>query len=189
MTPIAVLVAGTHGLNDNWWKPGSKFCSMLYQHRIRCADSSDPFVWCTGLDGLIGDNSVWESSGAALRWYAHSKVRHYPLSVVAHSHGGQVAAFAAAHGLHIDRLITAAMPVRKDMDAVYSKAKRNIDKWVHLHSDSDMWQVLGGLRDGKWGIHREVPYADVNICEKELSHRDFVDDKLWWKNDWCQYLR
>ena len=189
MTPIVVLVAGTHGHHDSWWKPESDFSRMLLSHGIRVADNSDPYAWCTRLEGLFGNNVVWDTSGKALRWYARSKVRHYPLSVVAHSHGGQVAAYAAAQGLQIERLVTVATPVRGDMDEVYSKAAQNIGRWVHLHSNNDIWQVLGGLMDGKWGIHREVPYADENIMVPDIQHSDFLHPELWEENGWWTYIK
>jgi len=189
MTPISILVAGTHGHKNPWWKPGSPFMQAMIGQRIRPADLSDPYSWCTNLDGLFGKNEIWEASGHALRWYARSKISHYPVSVVAYSHGGQVAAYAAANGLHIDRLITVATPVRKDMEAVYEAAKGNIDSWYHLHSDSDLWQVLGGLMDGKWGIHRTMPFADENVMVNNIHHSDFLNPELWDQNYWWEWLK
>lgn len=188
MTPICILVAGTHGLNDDWWQPHSKFAKMLTEHRIRLADESDPYTWCTNLDGLRGSNSVWDTSGNALRWYAHSKVRHYPLSIITHSHGGQVAAYAAAQGLQIDRLVTVAMPVREDMHNIYQAAAKNIGHWVHMHSNGDIWQVLGGLMDGRFGIHREVPFADENVSVPGLRHSEFLNPQLWEDYGWWAYV-
>lgn len=156
---------------------------------IRPADVSDPYIWCTNLDGLFGSNKVWEAAGAALRWYAMSKVRHYPVSIVAHSHGGQVAAYAAANGLQVDRLITVATPVRKDMEPVYKAARENIQSWYHLHSDSDLWQVLGGLRDGRWGLHRTMPYADENVVVNNVDHSEFLNPALWDQNYWWEWLK
>lgn len=189
MTPIAILVAGTHGHKNPWWHPGSPFMQALIAAGIRPADISDPYVWCTNLDGLFGSNKVWEAAGSALRWYAQAKIRHYPVSIVAHSHGGQVAAYAAAHGLYVDKLITVATPVRKDMEDVYRAASMNIGSWYHLHSDSDFWQVLGALRDGAWGIHREMPYADMNLMVRNVNHSEFLNPEMWEKNNWWDWLK
>jgi len=189
MTPVAVLIAGTHGYHDDWWRPGSSFVKQLNEERIRTADSSDPYTWCTKLDGVLGGNEVWESAGHALRWYVRSKVGPYPVSIIAHSHGGQVAAYAAAQGLQIERLITVATPVRGDMDGVYREATKNISWWRHLHSDNDLWQVFGGLMDGRWGIHREMPHADENIMVEGIQHGKFLDPELWSTNYWWEWLR
>lgn len=189
MTPICILIAGTHGFDEDWWKPDSDFASMLFNHRIRVSDQEDPYEWSTTLDGVFGKNIVWETSGNALRWYAQAKTQHYPISAITHSHGGQVAAYAAASGVHFDRLVTCAMPVRDDMDEIYAKAKKNIGRWTHIHSDVDVWQILGALRDGKWGVHRALKYADTNITVPGLQHRDFVKPDIWEDNAWWAYVK
>lgn len=189
MTPIAILVPGTHGYRDDWWHPAKTFVQTMNNEGIRTADATDPYVWCTKLDGIFGDNEVWETAGKALTWYARSKIGHYPISVVAHSHGGQVAAYAAANGLLVERLITVATPVRADMEDVYREATKNVAWWRHLHSDKDFWQVLGGLMDGKWGIHREMPHADENIMVHGMQHGEFLHPGLWSSNYWWQWLK
>lgn len=189
MKPVAILIAGTHGFNDAWWHPGSEFVQTMEGELIRTADKSDPYEWDTKLDGIIGGNEVWETAGKALTWYARAKVGHYPISVVAHSHGGQVAAYAAANGLQIDRLVTVATPVRHDMEPLYRAATKNIGCWYHLHSDVDIWQILGGLFAGKWGIHREMEFADYNIMVPQVQHGEFLDVKLWNDNDWWSFLK
>src|SRR5678815_5146950 len=88
-----------------------------------------------------------------------------------------VVAYACAHGLRINRLLTMGSPVRQDMHAIYAQARPNIGHWLHLHSDrSDRTQWLGELFDGHLGIVRNQPFADVNLGVPAVAHSNLLND-------------
>lgn len=88
---IAILVSGTWGEKDlhPWWSPDSPFAGMLREAGATLPP--EPFRWSTDLDGVIGENRVWETAGAALTWFAHKHSPGEAVNLVAHSHGGQTA--------------------------------------------------------------------------------------------------
>ncbi|MBI4251007.1 MAG: hypothetical protein HY618_00975 [Candidatus Tectomicrobia bacterium] len=183
-----VLVAGTWGGFNagDWWRPGSPFAREAGRNGVRLLAPDDPFRWSTRLDGIIGDNGEWELSGEVLKWYCHAKAPGEPVNLIAHSHGGQVAAYAAARGLRVSTLITIATPVRRDMEPVYSRASGSISgRWVHIHTGRrDRWQWLGGLGDGLLGVRREMPAPARNVLEPGRDHTSLLDPALWTERGW-----
>lgn len=180
--PPVVLVAGTWGdWEDQWWRPDSEFARMLREDGVTLLAPDDPFRWTTKLEGIVGQNTEWERAGDALRWYVGEKLgAGERVSVVGHSHGAQVIAYAGAGGLKIDRLITVAAPVRNDMRAVYAAARKNIWLWVHLYGNSaDLMQRLGSWFDGSWHLRRRMKAADLNLRHPGVGHSELLDPGLW----------
>lgn len=185
-----VLVPGTHGLDNQWRKMSSCFVESLINHNFALLDKKDLFIWTAHLDGVLGKNTTWQMAGYALLWYCHAKEKDVKVNIIAHSHGGQVAAYAAERGLQIHTLITAGTPVRYDMRNIYKKGKQSIEKWVHLHSGAkDWWQLFGSFFDGSLNNRRDMPYASLNIEKSGCSHEELLDYKLWDKENYWQYLR
>jgi hypothetical protein len=157
-------LAGTHGWNGQlkgeWWQEGSPFLAFMSTQGWEPYNAEDPFVWDTGIGGV-----PWKRSQG---WYAAGlNLKHYdcfsgePVRIIAHSHGGQVAAFAAAKGLRIESLITIGTPFRADMKPIWEAALPKISNWTHVHSDwSDRTQLLGSMFDGAFGIQREFLWED-----------------------------
>ena len=173
-----VLVAGTWGLSQNfWWRPGSEFWQYLKHKGCEMAAPDDPYQWSTGLDGLIGENGVWITASAALRWFCAAKGLERP-NIVAHSHGGQVALLASKM-MPIGTLITVATPVREDV--LSHSRPRHIDRWIHLHTDSgDHMQIAGELGDGKLEPKRDMPGAE-NIYVPGNTHSGLLEVAVWEK--------
>lgn len=157
-------LAGTHSwtgkLSGEWWQDGSEYLAFMATQGFVPYDPEDPFVWDTGLGGLpIFGTTNWYAAGLNLRHYNGFKG---PIRIVAHSHGGQVAAYAAARGLKIYSLVTIGTPVRADMYPIWTAARKNIRYWTHVYSDwSDKTQLLGSLFDGAFGIERRFIWTDV----------------------------
>lgn len=176
-----ILVAGTWAYDekDAWWKPGSSFHAEGLAHGLEYLDDSDPFVWDTKLDGVKGVNEVWQSAGKALLWYAHLKDPYEAVSLIAHSHGGQVVAYAAAYGLMIDKVITVATPVRSEVP--YDALAAQSAAWVHIYGGvRDYVQIFGELNAFNFrALSREMKLADRNICESDRDHSQLHDPKLW----------
>ena len=179
-----VLVQGTHGWGDRWWRNG--LLSAFNQRGFMGINPDEPFVWDTKLDGLIGANNGWEAAGLALKWYvrANQGVWKQPLVVVCHSHGGNVAAYAAQHGLWIDHLVTMMMPVRGDMEVVYAEARLNVGRWTHIHGGREDWlQIAGEFMDGRFGAYRQVGVADENIKIRGAGHDTLLEPDAWSDNN------
>lgn len=182
-----VLVAGTHGWSQDWWRPSSPFVSSRPEG-YPLVSANDPFYWDTDLGGLAGSIRPWMAAGAALRWYL--KAHGVPMaSAVTHSHGWQALAYAAAQGQEFDVVYSVGAPVREDMQVIYEAARRHVRYWVHVHSDAaDVWQALGEFDDGHIGIRRAMSLADVNIYEPLTEHSHLIVPDLWTKRGWWSFL-
>lgn len=174
-------IAGTHANNGGqWWQPGSPFLAYMADHGIRF-EGYEPFEWSCDLDGVFWELSRrhrdWRAGGKALRYYlggAYLPVT--PDVVMAHSHGLQVALYAASEGVQIPVLVSIMSPVREDMRRVAEAARPNISWWLHLYTPKDWTQRLGTWFDGKWGAGRQHPLADVNMPIHGVEHGSLVSD-------------
>lgn len=198
MTAV-LLVAGTHawGRTDErgeWWNACSPFGAFLQREGFDIIGGARPFTWDTDLDGVgwlrrrpFKKHINWESAGVNLWAYLANPLVAKVLqddyvaiadrNIIAHSHAMQVVAYACAAGLKVNRLLTLASPVRDDMRDVYSAARPNIGRWLHVHSDaSDRIQWMGTLFDGKFGVVRAQPLADINLQIPKVSHSKLLND-------------
>lgn len=212
MNPI--LVAGTGSwANDNrcdWYCPGHPFGKFLAAQGAAPYFDEDPFVqpptaqpfiWSTDLSGvpsLFRKNlEDWAAGGAALAYFvmAMERLHSRETSLIVHSHGLQVAAFAAdQHGLKIHTLISIGSPIRADMAKSYAWLRKNTTYWLHIHSDnSDRWQWFGELFDGHFGIVRETPLADRNDSIPGVGHSELLRDPAqyhhWLEQRWLDVLK
>lgn len=195
MTIGYLPVAGTWGAQRpgvQWFELGSPFARFMDGLGFvnLCANAVTPYDWSTDLDFTQGDHYDWKAGGQALFYYVvpqfNPKSRPFPPSetvVITHSHGLQVGAYAAAMGLKIDRFLDIAGPVRKDMTAIYEKARPNIRRWMHVHSDwTDYVQLAGELFAGNWPV-RKHPLADINVAVPGVGHSGLLyndqDFPLW----------
>ena len=172
---IAVLVGGTWADSDDapWWRPSSPFARMLAEsgHKF----PPEPFRWTTKLDGILGENSEWARWGMALTWFCHKHSGGQRVNLIAHSHGGQVAAYALSVGLRVNALITVATPVRRDMLQAWETGTKNLRRWSHIHSDgADWWQWLGARLSGWLIAPREMPAPAENIYEPGRGHSELL---------------
>jgi hypothetical protein len=193
-----ITVPGTHarrrGPLDMWWT-NSKFTDRLKDHAIEPWRLEDPFNWSTDLDGTpwTGAHYDWQAGGDALRYYMLG-TDFEQRNILTHSHGLQVALYAAASGQHIRRLISVTGPVRKDMEKITELARPHIDKWLHIHTDGSDWvQLLGAVFDGHIGIHREQPLADINDSVKGVGHSGLLIEPEhfwhWSARGWFDFLK
>lgn len=186
-----ILIAGTWGDDAAWWKIGSPFWMEARRNGVSLQNGADPYTWTTEVDGLFGRNRDWETAGDALRWYCGAK-KLDRVNILAHSHGGQPALYAAAKRLPIDTLITIATPIRWDMEEVAETARPFIRLWIHLRSDrSDWMQWLGEILDGRlaWpGTVRDFDVADQNIIEPSVGHSGLLEPGLWTERGWWKWL-
>lgn len=200
-------IAGTWGHAGEgsyaWWKPGSVFIANLKAAGLDVVSDGDFFDWSTALDGVSGHNDDWETSGKALYWFwvAHGRG---PLSLIAHSHGAQVVAYALAYSaavsdpMRLEHLVTAGSPVRGDMQSTWSQVRPLIADWTHLYTDelirppSDLpYQELGSLPIlPSFPFTRLMPQATRNIeVIPATTHHGLVWPKLWLDHNLSQYLK
>jgi hypothetical protein len=201
-----LAVNGTHENRSSpdaaWSSPKSDLSKCLARYGlVNIADSAAlPFDWSDDLDFTAGNHHDWIAGGAALFAYLvpplHPQDAWPPAEtvIITHSHGLQVALYAAALGLKIDRLLDIAGPVRADMLATARKAKPNIRRWTHVHSDSsDKMQWLGEFLDGHLGIVRTHPVADLNVGVPKVGHSGLLRDPkyfdLWLIDGFIDFLR
>lgn len=212
-----LLIAGTHSWDGDgrvdWYAPGSPFVRFLIGngvYPIFGEDVSDyagvrlrPYTWSTRLGGVgfgDGDLAGWRAAGVNLFHYLvpplcpEKRVRPVDTNLIVHSHGLQPALFACAEGLKVNTLISVGSPVRKDTEAIARAARKNITRWLHLHSDSsDWWQVFGGFFDGKLGIVRAQPHADDNQKVPKVGHSELLRNPdhfpMWEQRGWLTWLQ
>ena len=150
----------------------------------------EPFRWTTKLDGILGENSEWARGGMALTWFCHKHSGGQRVNLIAHSHGGQVAAYALSVGLRVNALITVATPVRRDMLQAWETGTKNLRRWSHIHSDgADWWQWLGARLSGWLIAPREMPAPAENIYEPGRGHSELLNPTLWRERRWADLLR
>ncbi len=208
-------VAGTHGWRGqqtgSWWQDGP-WLAYMAEHGFAPYNAERPFKWSTDLDGFSllpwkwgrSTHREWYLAGDNLYAYLvppvhggtrnHVSAAPHETRIVAHSHGGNCALYAASIGLRIHTLVTVCTPIRDDMREVIRLARPRIRYWLHIHSDkSDMWQILGGLCDGKVGIQRQQDAADRNVQIPRAGHTRVLEDpdwfKAWEEEGWLDVLR
>lgn len=216
-----IPVAGTRGWSDDsssleqygvnelrWWQDNSFFHRFMQRHGFDLPCPLDPFVWSTDLNGaafwrrwsilkgLVSrskDHRDWIAGGAALRWYiSYCKVSG--VNIIAHSHGLQVAAYAAEQGLLIDKLVSVGSPIRKDMEPIYEGARHNIKKWLHIQDgNNDRIQLAGLFGDGAFSMRRAAKFADHFDTLPNISHSRIVSDPnafhYWQDLSWLEFLK
>lgn len=202
-----VAVPGTWAFSNRrdpaaWWRPGSPFALYLAAAGGLVPARPAPFLWSTDLEGIPWppwrrralDRNDWEAGGLALGWYLEH-VAPADRVVIAHSHGAQVAAYAAAAGCRIDRLITVAAPVRRDLDEVWRAALPNIGAFLHVYVYGDRWQIFGALGDGAARWARSMPYAGIvnhgvpGVSKHSALLADPARFDLWRSQGWIGFAR
>jgi hypothetical protein len=186
------LVAGTHGLQEPraWWRPRSDFALALEAHGHQLVNRDRAFVWPTDLEGLWPwrRRRLWAVAGETFGWYVQAYLGPGTLpSVIAHSHGGSVVAYAAFFGQQFDLVVTMASPVRGDMAEAYQRLRARARRWIHVYTTWDLWQALGGVFDGRLGIYREQPLADQNV-QIDADDHGYVTPEQWTKHGLWPFL-
>lgn len=200
-----ITIAGTFGAShpEDWYTPTSRLSNFLREYNCEplIANPLQRYMWSTALDGVEGENDTWDASGRALAHYitppllGKTLVEPADTYLIAHSHGGNVVAYACAeYGLQINGLITVGTPIRKDMYDVYKAASPNIKRHLHLYAGwRDYWQAFGSLFDGRFGLHREHPFANLNGKVPGGDHGSILRDPeffhYWLDRGWLGFWK
>jgi hypothetical protein len=199
MSAPVVCVGGTWAETSSdaqWWRPDSVWCANLRNAGLDVLDPKDSFEWATAISIDAGHDPMWRTAGLALLWYCKAKAPGVPVSLAAHSHGGQVAAYAIAAGLVVDRLVTVATPVRDDMQPTWAKAARAVGRWTHLWTKEtglphEQMQFLGSLplAPPAFAWTRTMPLASENVeIVPAVSHHGAIWHGLWLARNFYRYL-
>lgn len=171
-----ILVAGTWG--GKWCEEDSAFRRYLTEHGL---ESFWFRGWSENVDGVPnilakGRHREWIAGGFALGYKLEAIPPHERI-VIAHSHGGQPAAYCAAlAGVYIHRLVTVCTPVRGDMTETWTLAHQHIGGHRHIaDTDGDPWQRAGEFLDDHLGWQRDIPGAD-NLPLDGIGHTGLLED-------------
>ena len=215
--PVAGTLSRREFRRDDWYRTGSLFDRKMVEHGYTRVDQNhDPNVpddgfWSGDVEGLLlhgifgfwrkKHHDWWEGGRELARFlrkrYGELKDAKAVL-LVAHSHGGQVVAYAlqALKGqeMNLDNfcVITVDMPVRsgrllgiipRGMDKTYENAARVVGcRWIHLYNGVwAKWRLLGsrfGPRKFEFAYwNREVDGSHSGILNKR-EHISQWDDIL-----------
>lgn len=186
-----------HACTDqaHWWHGTSYW--WAHMRTLGCVPfRDDDFVWTGGIDGLSwrrlwsfltggetrrARHTQWFAGGQALCDYIKGGIAEgrdpHRFIVVAHSHGGQVALYAAADKIQIPLLITVATPRRADMRVVTALARPNVGFWIHVYDRrADLTATAGAIGDGDLCIERTQQSADLNIAVDGIDHSGLLMD-------------
>lgn len=178
-----VAVLGTHAWDrrypeGQWWHPKSPFSAFLRSHDCRHAKPMDPFVWSGDLDGaLLANGNDWEAGGKALKYYLRD-LPYDSRNVIAHSHGGQVALYAAME-VPIRSLVMVGTPVRKEIEqSVCPVALERIGTCVHVSDkDWDWMGMLGAVFDRRWRLRRTFTDPAITTIQlKKIGHSGLLNN-------------
>ena len=203
-----VAIPGTWGWADRhdpdaWFQTTSAFAAAMRALGYVPLRPT-PFMWTTRINGdaawrrLLapilpkalesGDTKDWESAADNLVYYCEAATE--PDVIIAHSHAGQILAYAARrHGLTVPLAITVSTPVRNDMKAEYFALHRAAGTWRHLYDARSDWIAwMGMFGDGSLLGARSMPYAHENIELDGVHHSGILSDPdklgLWDTEGW-----
>ena len=208
--PVAgSLARKRHDHDLSWYRRDSPLDRVLvtlgYQRVDQNGDLYKPDVgfWSGDINGLMlhramwwrDKHPAWKTGGETLRAFLLSRRAEFVdgVTLVLHSHGGQVgayalAALAPAHQLTfpID-VITCDMPVRADMREVYASASTSVESWTHMYSERGLKSCMRWLGDGQlFSNPRLLPVATRNI-EVKGGHSGYLSDPRF-IDQWNQIL-
>lgn len=183
---VVVTVHGTCGRRDAWAESSNKDWTLLPNRTV-----VHPFEWCGQIDGLLGADDCWETWGAVLAQTLvgfHTSIPRPHITVVAHSHGGQVAAYALSDLADttaevVDLFVTVSTPNRKSLLEQYEKAYDNTKLWVHCYGDWWLdWVSSLGRLGTKWtpSLKRSMVFADINERMAGHGHTSMLYDSLFY---------
>lgn len=193
MSAPLLLLHGTWGRNDLWYRSLSPFVLGARSAGLSLVHNTEPFLWSGRVGGMFGitpdDPSDLLDDRGRLEWANEARhavyycAAHRPnqeVSIIAHSHAGQLALLAITYGqLKVRHLITVSTPVRKDMRFARMRTRELISgKWIALHGDfwKDRMIKLGELFDGSIGWTMEFPEAHENRHITGHGHSTMITD-------------
>jgi pimeloyl-ACP methyl ester carboxylesterase len=181
-----------------WCHPSSAFAAAARASGVSLLSDDEPFLWSTDLE-LGGALRDWWAAAAALAYYCRWLAGPARVTLVAHSHGGQVAALAVGrYGVACDTLVTLGMPVRRDMQRHRRAAVAYARRWIHVFTPEDPVQVAGAAGCGADPRLRDLTEYGVENVKVSLpeyapaaaaAHSALHDPARWTREGWWAWLR
>ena len=166
---VFIIIHGTWGSNSNWYTPKGDFFEALEKTVQKNNGTVVPFRW-------NGSNNHFERVKAAeslVKLVQTYDTKTTSLSIVAHSHGGNVALLAShilaqetKNNAHIDVLYTLGTPGCKE----YAPNMDTIHYLYNLFSFEDLIQPVLGAFTREQPHHERIANIRVFINGKEPDH-------------------
>jgi hypothetical protein len=174
-----ISVLGTHAWDPRqptlqWWHPKSAFSTYLETHGLTHAKPGRPFIWSGDLDGTwLHRGNDWEAGAEWLSYYL-SDLPYDWRNVIAHSHGGQLAAKTTA----MRSLVMVGTPVRKEIEKIAPVAVANIGTCVQVIDQRRDWiATAGGVFDGNLSWRREFDVLGIQVTKlPNIGHSGLLCD-------------
>ena len=194
--PIAGTRVPWRGRNANphdWYRRSSPFDHLVADHGLvrveqdRDPETPDRGYWSGDVGGLLlqrawpwaDAHAPWKQGARELVTFLARRWAEFGggVTLVAHSHGGQVVAYAV-EALRYEEpvpvhVITVDMPVRRDMAPVYGEAQQAAATWTHLYSERG-WRSRFRWLGNRFGP-RELTGATRNL-EVAGGHSGILSD-------------
>lgn len=172
---ITTFVHGTWApkTGTSWWQWPSAFCAYIDGITGDVYKGPDPFFW----SGYNADPHRRAAAKSLKAW-----IDNHPcdkLTLIAHSHGGNVALLATREGAKIDRLILLGTPIRADYTPVLQQIGKSI---ANVYSFGDHMQTPIGSIPHTRGEGRTL--ADTKevvnyLTSTTVGHSDLHESWLW----------
>lgn len=180
---LTTIIHGTFASHATWWQPGGSFAANV-------AANVDDFYMDTDYFKWTGKNSDQERRLAADElkdWIETHLEPGGSLTLLCHSHGGNVAMLVTRLGIKITKLVLLGTPIRTD----YVADMRNIGTVFNLYVPWDTVQTTFGTRGRCRGEGRTLADTDkilnvpvtVAVGGRARAHSALHNWKTWQAND------
>jgi len=171
-----LLIHGTFGANGKWWRWPYGFPKAVDARTKDVYKEKDAF-W---FDLWPSVRSIRMAGEEFYRWCQSRRLGK--LTIIAHSHGGNLVIHAMSLGLKVDTLILLGTPVRNE----FIPPQQNTGRLFNIYHRNDGIQALGASSNPR-GDGRILPEADENIevspfCMSEGAdvHSELHTADLWY---------
>ncbi len=189
---MVIVVHGTYALAQAWWRwpsPFTEYLDSLTAPSLTAGNGSvykdtDFFEW-----SARDYDSHRRSAALDLATWIHDHPADH-LTIVAHSHGGNVAMLATRQSVKVERLILLGSPIRTD----YTPDLRNVGILYNIYSFGDLIQTIVGTKPHQRGEGRSLGDSEkvVNFLARNglfgPGHSDLHDVNVWEANDFNKLI-
>lgn len=169
---VIIVVHGTWGLDSPWCRPGGDFFDELEHTAKKYNEVVVPYMW----QGYLTHDCRYTAARGLVK-LIHSYPSRMRISVVAHSHGGNVTILASQimakdpRNKHsIDNLYTMATPINH---LHYAPDMSVVNHVFNFFSFADMVQPVMGIFGRTFPEHARIANIRLILNGKEPGHLEF----------------
>jgi pimeloyl-ACP methyl ester carboxylesterase len=181
---IFILIHGTWGVNSEWYQPDSLFFKAIEESASAVHYAVVPFMWSGSLD-----HTSRKIAGAVLAKLIQSYPSETKITIIGHSHGGNVAILASQilsadprNNHSIEALFTLGTPVHAQD---YMPNMNIIKKLYNFFSFEDKVQPIFGFFDREFPKHSGICNLRIFIDNKEPGHGQLTSELI---AHWIPYI-